>query len=55
MPLVHRLFEPETAHKLGVEMAKFSIFTNSKGNKRDYPELHCRLFGHQLNSPIGNF
>lgn len=55
IPMVHRLFDAETAHRLGVTMAKHDITFGTAGNQIDYPELHCTLFGRELDSPIGFF
>lgn len=54
MPTVHRFFDAEEAHELGVKSAKYGgTFLASAECRRDYPELHCTLFGRKLQNPIG--
>uniref|UniRef100_A0A915N4C9 Dihydroorotate dehydrogenase (quinone), mitochondrial n=1 Tax=Meloidogyne javanica TaxID=6303 RepID=A0A915N4C9_MELJA len=53
MPLVHRFFEPESAHQLGVFLASYGAFLGSRESLKNYKELRCSLFGKELDSPIG--
>uniref|UniRef100_A0A915NV93 Dihydroorotate dehydrogenase (quinone), mitochondrial n=2 Tax=Meloidogyne TaxID=189290 RepID=A0A915NV93_9BILA len=53
MPLVHRFFEPESAHQLGVFLASYGAFLGSRESLKNYKELKCSLFGKELDSPIG--
>uniref|UniRef100_A0A914MR72 Dihydroorotate dehydrogenase (quinone), mitochondrial n=1 Tax=Meloidogyne incognita TaxID=6306 RepID=A0A914MR72_MELIC len=53
MPFVHRFFEPESAHQLGVFLASYGTFLGSRESLKNYKELNCSLFGKELDSPIG--
>uniref|UniRef100_A0A915M3N5 Dihydroorotate dehydrogenase (quinone), mitochondrial n=1 Tax=Meloidogyne javanica TaxID=6303 RepID=A0A915M3N5_MELJA len=53
MPFVHRFFEPESAHQLGVFLASYGAFLGSRESLKNYKELNCSLFGKELDSPIG--
>ena len=54
MPTVHRFFEAESAHQLGVFLASYGAFLSSRESLKNYKELKCSLFGKELESPIGN-
>jgi hypothetical protein len=53
MPTIHRFFEPESAHQLGVFLASYGLFLGSNESLKNYKELKCSLFGKELDSPIG--
>lgn len=53
MPIGHRLFEPELAHKLSLQTSKYGLFLGSKESKKEYDELKCQFLDHPINNPIG--
>uniref|UniRef100_A0A914HE05 Dihydroorotate dehydrogenase (quinone), mitochondrial n=1 Tax=Globodera rostochiensis TaxID=31243 RepID=A0A914HE05_GLORO len=52
MPLVHRIFAAESAHVIGIKLARRGWLVTAE-NQKEYPELACKLFGKDLNNPIG--
>lgn len=55
MPLIHRLLDPELAHKLAVKTTKYGLSSYFPQNRREYPELKCSALGRDLKNPIGLF
>nr|XP_022339085.1 dihydroorotate dehydrogenase (quinone), mitochondrial-like isoform X2 [Crassostrea virginica] len=52
MPLTHRFFDAETAHRLGVLAAKYNIVPR-KQKKPDSPILSSVVFGREFSNPVG--
>jgi dihydroorotate dehydrogenase len=50
MPFI-RLFEPERAHKLTIEAAKYGMLPSDK--RKDDPRLQMHLWGRVFSNPIG--
>lgn len=55
MPTVHRLLDPERAHRFAVKLAKYGLFIDYSENRKEYSELRCTLFGRELVNPIGQY
>ncbi|MFH4983540.1 hypothetical protein AB6A40_010249 [Gnathostoma spinigerum] len=53
MPMVHRFIDGESAHRLGVKLAKYSLFPPFSSSYCEYPELECDLLGMHLRNPVG--
>lgn len=53
MPIGHRLFEPELAHKLSIQTSKYGLFLGTRESRKEYEELKCKLLGHPISNPIG--
>ncbi|XP_062621465.1 dihydroorotate dehydrogenase (quinone), mitochondrial-like isoform X2 [Saccostrea cucullata] len=52
MPLTHKCFDAETAHRLGVLAAKYNIVPR-KQKKPDSPILSSVVFGREFSNPVG--
>lgn len=53
IPLVHKLVDEETAHRLAINAAKFGLLPRFGPNHREYPELRCSVLGHKFKNPVG--
>uniref|UniRef100_A0A915JAV3 Dihydroorotate dehydrogenase (quinone), mitochondrial n=1 Tax=Romanomermis culicivorax TaxID=13658 RepID=A0A915JAV3_ROMCU len=55
LPVVHRMFEPENAHELGIFMAKYYKFLAplNRTNTKSYQRLNIECFDKNFDSPIG--
>lgn len=51
MPLLHKIMDPETAHRLAVTTAKYGIVP--KSNNNDNKILQTSLWGLQFKNPVG--
>ena len=55
MPTVHRLFDPETAHRLALKMAAYKLTPRYGANHKEYVSLRCEFLDMPLKNPIGLF
>lgn len=53
MPVVHKLVDEETSHRLAVNAAKFGLLPRFGQNHREYPELRCNVLGREFKNPVG--
>ncbi|CAD6184312.1 unnamed protein product [Caenorhabditis auriculariae] len=53
MPLVHRFIDGEKSHRWAVRAASWGLLPRWGWNRKEYPELHCVLFGRDIKNPVG--
>lgn len=53
MPIIHRMLDPEQAHRLGVYQAKFKLLPMWGENYAEYMELKVRLWGREFSNCVG--